>query len=217
VIALRRHDDDRVGVAIYIAQGAQAQGSDLPPGFVASDSGFIENVGQWDAAVKYHLRGGLGVWLTEQGFVYNAVELMQDLGNRTTPDGLTGAVQVEPGTEVNGHAVAVNFVGQEGAGALEGLEPLPGTYNWLNRDNPVAGAQGYRVVRYAEAFPGVDVLFTALQGDSRAAADVAQREPTSSHRVRTRRPSSCSTRVRTGLSCAAAAWWSRRRWATSPR
>ena len=87
----------------------------LSAGYEVSDSGFIENLGQWDPKGIYKLRnGGVDVWMTAKGFVYQVHDfspMSGDLG--TDPGEITTDQPQGPdeNTRVQGHVVTAEYVG----------------------------------------------------------------------------------------------------------
>ncbi|MGD8680055.1 MAG: IPTL-CTERM sorting domain-containing protein [Lysobacterales bacterium] len=113
---------------------------------------FVENLGQWPDQARYHMLVGetgddqarrVDVWLTPSGYVYQTTEQTDD-----------------PESARRQHVVSVDLVGAS-AGEATGREPMPGVFNWLRggEENSVHGARSYRQVRYAQVYPGIDLLF----------------------------------------------------------
>ena len=140
---------------------AQAQGNGAPDPAASwyhpGDSGFIENLGQWNDEALFEMDGSLNVWLRQDGLVYQSADYsaFMPTGQEAQPV-TTEAPAVAPPDEpeVNYHAVRANFVGGEPS-SVAGLNQLPGYYNWLVGDVDVTHAHKFQTVKYADVYPGI--------------------------------------------------------------
>ncbi len=123
--------------------------SEATPAFARNRAaGFVENVGQWPAEVRF-LRGGAAgaAWITEAGLVLDRRASAAETG------GAARACAVEIAVENGAEAPA--FAGE----ALQ-----PGLRNYLFGADPAdwhTGAQAYERVRVAGAWPGIDLVWRA--------------------------------------------------------
>jgi hypothetical protein len=111
---------------------------------------FVENRGQWPAAV--HFAAGFGpasAWVLEGGVMVDLLEL--------------GGPGGGPG---RGCAVQLEFAGEPGA-APQGESLRPGRHHYLIGSDPRGWSRdvaGFARVRFAGAWPGVDVVLREGQG-----------------------------------------------------
>jgi hypothetical protein len=151
-------------IACGVATAAQAATS--------TEKRFIENLGQWDPAARYHMLAGqaaegpprrLELWLTDRGYVYHLIETTRPDTAPTDPTVVPPASAPQPAVaDVSEHAVAVSFTGASEP-AIEAQDPMPGTFNWLvgERAGHLSGAKSYRQLVYRGVYPGIDVIFDA--------------------------------------------------------
>ncbi|MBT9393313.1 gliding motility-associated C-terminal domain-containing protein [Hymenobacter sp. NST-14] len=124
---------------------------------------FVENKGQWNSAVRYQaeLPGGR-LYLTPTGFTYSFLDpaVLRAHSHRQEAAPAGAALAPEPDALVRGHAYTVTFEGGSARATLAPSQPTAGTRNYFLSNNPRewAGAvRGYRQVRYAGVYSGIDV------------------------------------------------------------
>ena len=134
-------------IACGVATAAQAA--------VSTEKRFIENLGQWDPTVRYHMFAGqaaedpprrLELWLTDRGYVYHLIETTRPDTAPTDSTVVPPASAPQPAVaDVSEHAVAVSFTGASEP-AIEAQNPMPGTFNWLvgERASHLSGAESYQ-------------------------------------------------------------------------
>jgi hypothetical protein len=135
---------------------------------------FIENLGQWDKAAKYHMLVGytkepayqMELWLTAKGYIYHVTDLSamrQTVGEMPAGNDVK-VPETTSDTKVRQHAVSVTFVGAQDA-VVEASEPLSGTYNWLvgkEASRHIQGAHAFKSILYRNLYPGIDLLFEVV-------------------------------------------------------
>lgn len=112
---------------------------------------FYENRGQWPAAVRFRadLPGG-ALFLEPTGFLYSLLD------SAALPRHGAPVLAGPPG---RGHAYAVRFDGAQAGAAPQGADQLPGRRSYyLGADAArwATGVAGFRGVRYAGLYPGID-------------------------------------------------------------
>jgi hypothetical protein len=136
---------------------------------------FIENLGQWNKAVKYHMLVGytetepgyqMELWLTGKGYLYHTTDLshLKPVAGEVSAVKDSKAPETASETKVRQHAISVTFMGAQDA-RVEALEPMGGTYNWLVRKDAsqhVRGARAFKNIVYRNMYPGIDVLFEVV-------------------------------------------------------
>ena len=139
-------------------------GVGLPDDARIGTSGFVENVGQWDVPAGYHLAAsGMDVWLTPDGFVYQAIDIpVAEAATEVGPAPVDLPDQVEPET-VPGHVVFANYLGERPQPVIEGLDALPGYLNWIVGDVHVTDVNSYETVAYRGLYEGIDAYFTSVE------------------------------------------------------
>lgn len=151
-------------IACGVATAAQAA--------IPIEMRFIENVGQWDPAARYHMVAGqategapsrLELWLTDKGYVYHLIDTARPDAPPADGEVVSPASAPQPAlADVSQHAVVVSF-SHASTPVIEARDPLPGTFNWLV--GPLAGhpngAKSYRQLVYRGVYPGIDVIFDA--------------------------------------------------------
>src|SRR6476646_8680574 len=104
--------------AVPVAQAQQVLQS--PP------NAFVENRGQWQNGSLFQMRRGNSiVAVGRDGFTIQMLRLEAD-GTRKRRPGATSST-----ASVFGWNVGLRFVGSSPAAQVEGLDELPGDYNWL--------------------------------------------------------------------------------------
>ena len=127
---------------------------------------FIENKGQVNGCVKYHLKMPKGnVYFTPEEIVYQFIQRRSD---RT----LDEKNLVRPGEENSDETIVENirmeFVGANERVKVEGLEESEGKVSYFRGKNPekwVSGARAYKKVLYQELYPHTDLLVYARGGN----------------------------------------------------
>ena len=113
--------------------------------------GFEPNQGQTDSRVRFLARGpGYSLFLTSRGAVLSLRERESSTGDATIPA-----------------ALRLKLLGANPDVKTEGLEQLPGTNNYFTGNDPAAwqtGVPRFARVRYADVYPGVDLVFYGNQG-----------------------------------------------------
>ncbi len=115
---------------------------------------FVPNVGQWENTARYVARiGAMTVFIEEKGWTFTLVErtAAKEMGKEKEPAN-------EP-APARGVAVRMTFAGAR-APELIAEEQLPGRHNYFLGNDPSKWRSDvplYRVVRYREVHPGVDV------------------------------------------------------------
>ncbi|MCS7227071.1 MAG: SBBP repeat-containing protein, partial [Gloeomargarita sp. SKYB31] len=109
---------------------------------------FIENVGQYEPAVRFYAPGGGGaMWLTGEGLWVTIVE--------TAPAAGAGSEESRRGVSVR-----LSFVGANPNAELVGVGRLETVVNYLIGDDPAQfrrGVPAYAGVRYRDLYPGIDL------------------------------------------------------------
>lgn len=149
---------------------------------------FIENVGQWDAAARFQVRGGAStMWLSENAIWLTVVEQSADEagGSAAGPSarfGLDrGKVEREnkPRKAVN---IQLSFVGANRHPRVEPFRRLETTVSYFVGNDPMKWQPDVPVwggVRYVDLYPGMDLEITSEGGRivqrlaARPGADVA--------------------------------------------
>jgi hypothetical protein len=105
---------------------------------------FVENRGQLDDRVRFAARHrGMDAYFTRESFVLQLVQR-----DARDPDALIAA------------SLALEFEGVASEPVVEGLEPLPGRYNYFLGNDPAAwhtSVPTYARIRYRAIYPGVDI------------------------------------------------------------
>jgi len=125
---------------------------------------FEPNRGQMDPRVKFLARnGGALLSLTPTQLVVTLAEPEPLPGAKTTrasrPDQTAESSRVR-------HTVALKLTGANPAATMEGVDPLPGTVNYLLGRDPAAwkvGIPTYTAVRSREVYRGIDVIYYGNQ------------------------------------------------------
>jgi hypothetical protein len=133
-------------------------------------STFVENKGQWDARVKFQLKGGgKTLWLTDTGIVFDKVRPTAPQSKAT--ENTLGRSSRIPLPVADQTAAAIHnrlvfcedFVGATVALAIEPIDAQPGEYNYLTGGDPKnwhTGVRGYSGVIYRNVWDGIDVKLT---------------------------------------------------------
>ncbi|WP_171025619.1 DUF7948 domain-containing protein [Hymenobacter jeollabukensis] len=134
-----------------LALRAPARAAKAPPDHLE----FIENRGQWAAAVRYSatVPGGQ-LYAEARGLTY---VLTESFDPHRHPTGTSGERPPLP-AQVRGHAVQLEFIGAAAA-ALEPAGPTGEVRNYFRGNNPRRWASqvpGYRELRYRRLWPGID-------------------------------------------------------------
>jgi len=113
--------------------------------------GFEPNRGQTDSRVRFLSRGsGYSLFLTSTGAALSLREREPSIGDTPIPA-----------------VLRVKLLAANPDVKTEGLEQLPGTSNYFTGNDPAAwqtGVPRFAKVRYADVFPGVDLVFYGNQG-----------------------------------------------------
>jgi hypothetical protein len=115
---------------------------------------FIENRGQWDERARFSVRGPeMAVFFTPHSF---AIDLAGRQERSTaSSDRITHA------------GVFLTFEGADEGVVLEGVDPLPGRYNYFIGRDPSqwhTEVPSYAAIRYRGMYPGVDVRVHEQEG-----------------------------------------------------
>jgi len=116
---------------------------------------FVENKGQWPAAVTHQAQlPGATVWC-EKGAI------LIDRYDGSAIDHLHDASSVgRPNPTVRHHALRLQFIGANNTGRAEGIEGRPGVYNFFQGSDPkkwASGANAYNAILSHDLYPGVDL------------------------------------------------------------
>jgi hypothetical protein len=136
---------------------------------------FIENRGQWDTRAKFLMQsGGLDLWITERGVVYDIY------ASRATPSSEKGDNRLlsarisddRPKRMLRtGHIVSVSFEGTSfHTPMVRGTDRLPGYYNYFIGNNPSKWATNvplYSGARIEGLYEGIDAIFYRDNGRPR--------------------------------------------------
>lgn len=147
---------------ITLTIASQAQIVTMP------EASYIENRGQWDERARFLLRSHrLDLWLGRGEVMINFRNLDRSDGRfspriRQVDDNATAM-------QVTGHVIRMRFVGADRASTLNGIEPLPGRFNYFVGDGNrwAHDVPGYRGVRIEELYDGVSLLFHRDGGSPR--------------------------------------------------
>ena len=115
---------------------------------------FVENMGQARNPTRYLTQGaGYSFSFGPERVVISLGK--QSAGRRTAPPNVGDGV-----------TVALEFVGSEGASAIEGRVPSGGKVNYLvgDRSRWRTGLTTYEKVVYSELWPGIDMVFSGARG-----------------------------------------------------
>jgi hypothetical protein len=142
---------------------------------------YIENRGQWDPQAKYLIRsGGLDVWITDDGVVYDIYRIERK-------EGANGA-EYDSGTDnaavtVRRAPVFMRFVNAAEGAAARGTSRAEGYHNYLLGNDPAKWAMNvpiYRKMQIENLYNGIDAVFYLDGGEPRydlvvaPGADVSQ-------------------------------------------
>ncbi|MFN2250277.1 MAG: hypothetical protein ACK2UL_00050, partial [Anaerolineae bacterium] len=151
-----------VGIALFgaVPHEAQAQApAAAPAGFVAGDSPFVENLGQWDDQASFRLGiDGATVWLTDRGVMHHVVDPAEfEIATSGDPEGKTD----EP---VGQHAVYATYKGGQ-ASEVVGERQLSGVYNFLvgAEEKHRTGARLYSSVLLRSIYDGIDARVSTVK------------------------------------------------------
>lgn len=101
---------------------------------------FLPNQGQMEQSMRFMTRaGGTGAGFTNGGAVFN----------------------------VAGTQVTVSFVGANASPSIEGVDELPGRFNFLHGGDPAQWSRdvpAYSGVRYRSLYPGIDLIYRGDDG-----------------------------------------------------
>ena len=146
-----------------IPLGLRATPRAVPSPAPAQTLEFVENKGQWAAPVRYQaeLPGGR-LYLTPNGFTYSFLDpaALRAASHHQPLAPVAAPLQPAPPAAVRGHAYTVTFEGGSARATLRAEEPTAGIRNYFLGSNPrqwASGVKGYRQVRYAGVYPGIEV------------------------------------------------------------
>ncbi|MEW6747536.1 MAG: hypothetical protein AB1486_32795 [Planctomycetota bacterium] len=129
---------------------------------------FIENRGQIDERARFYARrGGMKAYFTEKGFALQLVSRPPDhasTGPMASP--LSDREVLPDGEPTTGANLFLTFEGASPGVTIEGLEQLPGRYNYFLGNDPSrwrTEVPAYRSIRYHRLYPGVDVIVRTEQ------------------------------------------------------
>ncbi len=147
--------------------GAEATSGSTPPMF-------IENVGQFDARARFHVRGGGGtLWLAQDAIWLTVVERAPAEGRplrrpADQPGGLPSSrLDGEADGEGRGVHLKLSFPGANADAVLEPFSPLQTSVNYFIGSDPAGWRTDvpvYSGVRYVDLYPGVDLELTGEAG-----------------------------------------------------
>jgi hypothetical protein len=127
---------------------------------VAEQDRFVPNEGQWHSAVRFksNLKGG-AFYLEEKGFTYQRIdrEKIAELHHRTRKDAKEDADRIK----IDAHAVKVKLLGA-GQPRFEREGRTAHYSNFYLGNDPedwASGLHGYRTVKMASIYQGVDLHF----------------------------------------------------------
>lgn len=124
---------------------------------------FIENIGQFDPAVRFVVQGNNRmIWLTEDGLQITLVE--QPIRQARTPTLSTILPIVEPPRSVN---LKLSFPGSNPHPQLEPFDPLDIHISYFTGNDPVHWRSDVPVwggVRYKDIYPGLDLELVGGEG-----------------------------------------------------
>ena len=125
----------------------------LPTTTSLSGMMFIENVGQFDEAVRFQANGPAGkLWLTQDGIWLSVLE--------PEPAIEPGLPAPPASTKRRGVVLKLSFPGANPQPRLEPINPLPPTINYFKGNNPANWRTNVPVwggVRYVDLYPGLDL------------------------------------------------------------
>ena len=128
---------------------------------------FIENVGQFDPAARFQVRGGSGaLWLAENALWITVVEPGSEGAEERGPEQQSPRASApQPRKGVN---LRLSFVGADPSPRLEPFNPVETSVNYFLGDDPEewrSNVPVWRGVHYVDLYPGVDLEITGEEGD----------------------------------------------------
>lgn len=142
-----------VGTIVVSAIGVLA----TPPAPAAGSLSFTENVGQYDAAVKYRAdAGGATLWITNDGIYHHFMRVI----DATVPS--PESVLQEPSSlEFDQFVIKADLVGANPSLTVIGETLLPHKTNYFIGNDPSAwktDVANYAQVRYSQVYQGIDLV-----------------------------------------------------------
>jgi hypothetical protein len=127
---------------------------------------FIENQGQVDAQVRYVARrGGMTAYFTRDAFV---LQLVRKEGRaRFAHQSRRAPSHPACAETITGANVFLSFEGASDEVAMEGVDILPGHFNYFLGNDPArwrANVPGYSSIRYRGLYRGIDVVVKEHRG-----------------------------------------------------
>jgi hypothetical protein len=137
----------------------------FPPSAAFSmSSGFLENLGQKDPAVRYYTPGPVSVYFTSEAVVFEFLEerMPESSPELYCPDEPDAGSDPSDSSPLRGCAVWVLFEGANPTPEISARGELPGRYHFFLGNDPAqwrTGVRAYGEVVYRDLWPGVDVVF----------------------------------------------------------
>jgi Beta-propeller repeat len=126
---------------------------------------FAPNEGQTDSRVKFMSRGsGYTLFLTEDEAVLS-LRRSETNGGEEAPGGFGAAPRERRTTKAE---VRFALLGANPAAAVQGTDELPGRTNFLHGNDPArwrTNVPNYAGVRFADIYPGIDLVYDGTRGD----------------------------------------------------
>ena len=155
-----------VGLIVFLQCSLRAQAQ--LPAIGNNEVIFIENKGQWPAAVKYFAEipgGQLFVRNNKITFSFYNKEQYEVLAHNHLQDHNSRLKQTIPG-HLDHHAIDLSFEGSNLATVPYGEQIMPTNYNYFlskNEQDWITGVKGYRVVVIPDLYQGVDLVLSSGQ------------------------------------------------------
>jgi hypothetical protein len=133
-----------------------------PQGAALGEVVFVPNRGQTDPSVAYMAQGD-GYWFFFTTTEIRMVFLQPPAASE--PDPLSpDLLLLDSGTSVPGVALALAFENPNLNVQIVGVDPCSTTVNYLTGDTLTAGLPTYGQVTYQDLWPGIDLIFQAVDG-----------------------------------------------------
>ena len=128
---------------------------------------FIENKGQWDSRVRFQVRAGnKTLWLTDTGIVFDNLQVLPQASEAKENNALPASRSKMP--EFERLVFNEDLVNSNPSSYVEGIDPQPGVYNYLqssDRSQWHTGVRSYGGVVYHDMWKGVDLRLLSKGND----------------------------------------------------